>query len=303
MANPEFHYQPMFDLGPDKTEYYLLTKDYVSVSEFEGKPILKIEKEGLTAMANAAFRDVSFLLRRAHNEQVAKILRESKISYIKWDMNRSMSEVYSTALPAGKQGEVMHRYILGVYDLYSRLTTKYPHILFESCSSGGARFDPAMLYFAPQAWSSDNSDAVSRLKIQYGTSMVYPISSIGAHISAVPNHQVDRITSLKMRGDVAYFGTFGYELDLTKLTEEERTQLTELCEKLQEKLTTRNVEEIKTAKDDLEKVFQPIVTKMYEEVAKEQQAQNGGTGTGFEDMFSHATNNPFAGSSPFNGQQ
>lgn len=153
-----------------------------------------------------------------------KVIGESKISYIKWDMNRSMSEVYSTAHPAHQQGEVMHRYILGVYDLYRRLTTKYPHILFESCSSGGARFDPAMLYFAPQAWASDNSDAVSRLKIQYGTSMVYPISSIGAHISAVPNHQVDRITSLKMRGDVAYFGTFGYELDLTKLSEEERQQ-------------------------------------------------------------------------------
>lgn len=152
-----------------------------------------------------------------------KVIGESKISYIKWDMNRSMSEVYSTAHTAHQQGEVMHRYILGVYDLYRRLTTKYPHILFESCSSGGARFDPAMLYFAPQAWASDNSDAVSRLKIQYGTSMVYPISSIGAHISAVPNHQVDRMTSLKMRGDVAYFGTFGYELDLTKLTEEERS--------------------------------------------------------------------------------
>lgn len=152
------------------------------------------------------------------------ILSTSKISYIKWDMNRSMSEVYSTALPPQQQGEVMHRYILGVYDLYHRLTTKYPNILFESCSSGGARFDPALLYYAPQAWCSDNSDAVSRLKIQYGTSMVYPISSIGAHVSAVPNHQVDRITSLKMRGDVAYFGTFGYELDLTKLTSEERTQ-------------------------------------------------------------------------------
>ena len=153
-----------------------------------------------------------------------KVIGESKISYIKWDMNRSMSEVYSTAHPADQQGEVMHRYILGVYDLYRRLTTKYPHILFESCSSGGARFDPAMLYFAPQAWASDNSDAVSRLKIQYGTSMVYPISSIGAHISAVPNHQVDRMTSLKMRGDVAYFGTFGYELDLTKLSAEEKAQ-------------------------------------------------------------------------------
>lgn len=155
---------------------------------------------------------------------IDKVLSESEISYIKWDMNRSMSEVYSSAYPPQQQGEVMHRYILGVYDLYDRLTSKYPEVLFESCSSGGARFDPGMLYYAPQAWASDDSDAVERLKIQYGTSMVYPISSIGSHVSASPNHQVDRYTSMKMRGDVAFFGTFGYELDLTKMFDGEKAE-------------------------------------------------------------------------------
>jgi alpha-galactosidase len=140
-------------------------------------------------------------------------------------MNRSISEPFSEALPADRQGELFHRYILGVYRLYERLTTEFPHVLFESCSSGGGRFDPGMLYYAPQCWASDDSDAVERLKIQYSTSYCYPISSIGAHVSAVPNHQVKRITPLATRANVAHFGTFGYELDLNKLTEEEREQV------------------------------------------------------------------------------
>lgn len=156
--------------------------------------------------------------------QIDRILSEAKISYIKWDMNRCMSEVYSVAWPASHQGEIMHRYILGVYDLYDRLTSKYPEILFESCASGGARFDPGMLYYAPQAWTSDDTDAVERLKIQYGTSMVYPLRSMGSHVSASPNHQLDRVTNMKMRAEVAYFGTFGYELDLTKLSEEDKKE-------------------------------------------------------------------------------
>lgn len=155
-------------------------------------------------------------------DMMVKVLHEAEISYIKWDMNRCMSEVYSAAWPADQQGEVMHRYILGVYDLYDRLTTTFPEILFESCSSGGARFDPGLLYYAPQAWTSDDTDAVERLKIQYGTSFVYPLSAMGSHVSASPNHQLDRYTSMKMRADVAYFGTFGYELDLTSLTAEEK---------------------------------------------------------------------------------
>lgn len=158
---------------------------------------------------------------------MAKILSDAKVSYIKWDMNRSMTECYSKALPADRQGEVFHRYILGVYDLYERLTKEFPHVLFESCASGGGRFDPGMLYYAPQGWASDNSDAASRMEIQYGTSFCYPISSIGSHVSAVPNHQVFRNTPLHTRANVAYFGTFGYELDLNRLSEEEITQVKE----------------------------------------------------------------------------
>ncbi|MCI8313348.1 MAG: alpha-galactosidase [Lachnospiraceae bacterium] len=158
-------------------------------------------------------------------KMMAKILREAKVSYIKWDMNRSITECYSSAYKADRQGEIFHRYILGVYDLYERLTSEFPEVLFESCASGGGRFDPGLLYYAPQGWASDDSDAIERLKIQYGTSYVYPISSIGSHVSVVPNHQVFRNTPLHTRANVAYFGTFGYELDLNKLTEEEVTQV------------------------------------------------------------------------------
>ena len=158
---------------------------------------------------------------------LAKILTEGKVSYIKWDMNRYITECYSVALPADQQGEVFHRYILGVYSLYERLTTNFPHILFESCASGGARFDPGLLYYAPQGWTSDDSDAVERLKIQYGTSYCYPVSSMGSHVSVIPNHQIYRNTPLHTRANVAYFGTFGYELDLNKLTAEEQEEVKE----------------------------------------------------------------------------
>ena len=154
-------------------------------------------------------------------EMIAKVIRESSISYIKLDMNRYMSEPYSKGSAPCEQGKVMHKYILGVYDLYTRLTTEFPHILFESCASGGARFDPAMLYFAPQTWCSDDTDASERTKIQYGTSYVYPIVSMGSHVSAVPNHQMHRITPIETRANVAYFGTFGYELDLNLLSDAE----------------------------------------------------------------------------------
>lgn len=160
-------------------------------------------------------------------KMMAKILSEAKVSYIKWDMNRSITECYSATLPADRQGEVFHRYILGVYDLYERLTSEFPKVLFESCSSGGGRFDPGMLYYAPQGWTSDDSDAIERLKIQYGTSMCYPVSSMGSHVSVIPNHQVFRKTPLHTRANVAYFGTFGYELDLNSLTEEEIAQVKE----------------------------------------------------------------------------
>src|SRR5690606_8887033 len=115
-----------------------------------------------------------------------------------------------------------HRYMLGLYRVLERMTSAFPHILFESCSGGGGRFDPGMLYYMPQTWTSDNTDAITRLKIQYGTSIVYPVSAMGAHVSAVPNHQVGRVTPLETRGHVALSGNFGYELDLTKFTEEEK---------------------------------------------------------------------------------
>lgn len=149
------------------------------------------------------------------------------LAYIKWDMNRSISDAYSCTAGAEDQGAVMHRYILGVYRLYKRLAEAHPRLLFESCASGGARFDPGMLAYAPQCWTSDDTDAVERLKIQYGTSYVYPISSMGAHLAAVPNHQVERVTSLTMRANVAFFGAFGYELDLGALTERGKQRVRE----------------------------------------------------------------------------
>lgn len=160
-------------------------------------------------------------------EMMAEILSNSKVSYIKWDMNRSITECYSSKLAFNRQQEVFHRYILGVYSLYERLIRSFPEVLFESCSSGGGRFDPGMLYYAPQAWCSDDSDAAERMKIQYGTTYAYPISSIGSHVSVTPNHQVNRITPLHTRANVAYFGTFGYELDLNKLSDEEIEEVKE----------------------------------------------------------------------------
>ncbi len=163
------------------------------------------------------------------------ILDEADLSYIKWDMNRSITDCHSAALPADRQPETAHRYILGVYQLYERLLQRYPKILFESCASGGGRFDPGMLYYAPQAWCSDDSDAIERLKIQYGTSYAYPISSIGAHVSEIPNQQVYRYVPLHTRANVACFGTSGYELDLNSLNEAELEQVKEQIAFMKEK--------------------------------------------------------------------
>lgn len=156
---------------------------------------------------------------------MVKVLADGKVDYVKWDMNRNITECFSVAYPADQQGEIFHRYILGVYDLYERLINKFPQILFESCASGGGRFDAGMLYYAPQAWTSDDSDAIERLKIQTGTSYCYPTSSMGAHVSVSPNEQLQRQTPLKTRADVAYFGAFGYELDLNSLSETDRQQI------------------------------------------------------------------------------
>lgn len=160
---------------------------------------------------------------------LTEILSTVPVSYIKWDMNRNMTEIGSQLLPQERQRETAHRYILGLYDLMEKLTKAFPDILFESCASGGGRCDPGMLHYMPQCWISDDTDAMERVKIQYGTSLVYPASAWGSHVSAVPNHQVGRITPLKTRGLVAMSGNLGYELDLNKLSVEE-------CELIKEQI-------------------------------------------------------------------
>ncbi len=158
-------------------------------------------------------------------ESVSKVLDEANIGYVKWDMNRHMSMLGSAGLDSEHQKEMPHRYMLGLYDVMERIVSSHPDVLFESCSGGGGRFDPGILYYMPQTWTSDDTDAVERLYIQYGTSLCYPTSAMGAHVSAVPNHQAGRVTSLKMRGDVAMSGNFGYELDLMKFTDEEKEEV------------------------------------------------------------------------------
>lgn len=166
-------------------------------------------------------------VRQTIEKQMRKILDTIPLDYIKWDMNRSLSDIYSITLDPLRQGEVAHRYMLGLYELLEHLTADYPEILWEGCSGGGGRFDAGFIYYMPQSWTSDNTDAVERMKIQYGTSLAYPISSITAHVSAVPNHQTGRSTSLKTRGETAMSAVFGYELDLTKLSPEGKKQVKE----------------------------------------------------------------------------
>lgn len=154
---------------------------------------------------------------------IADILKTGMISYVKWDYNRNMTEVGSDILTADRQREVTHRYYLGLYSLLERLVCDFPDVLFESCSGGGGRFDAGMLYYMPQVWTSDNSDAIERLKIQHGTSLVYPLSSISAHVSASPNHQTGHVTPFDTRFNVSLTGSFGYELDPTSLSDEEKS--------------------------------------------------------------------------------
>ena len=157
--------------------------------------------------------------------QMADILSNSNISYIKWDMNRHITDLYSLKLPPERKGEIFHRYILGVYDLLNRISSTFPNILIEGCSGGGGRFDLGMLYYSPQFWGSDDTDPIERLKIQFGTSFAYPISAIGSHVSVSPNEQTGRETPFNTRGVVAMSGTFGYELDVTKLNESDKEEI------------------------------------------------------------------------------
>ena len=166
-------------------------------------------------------------VREAVIDMLSKVLGSAQISYVKWDMNRNMSEIGSALLDKDQQQETAHRYMLGVYQVMDIITDRFPDILFESCSGGGGRFDPGILYYMPQNWTSDDTDAVERLKIQYGTSVVYPACSMTGHVSAVPNHQTGRSTSLSFRHSVAMASNFGYELDVTKFNEDEKQNIKE----------------------------------------------------------------------------
>ncbi|SFC99548.1 alpha-galactosidase [Butyrivibrio sp. YAB3001] len=157
--------------------------------------------------------------------RIKDILSSANIEYLKWDMNRQLSDLGSAALGKDRQGELSHRYMLAVYALQDRLIKDFPNLLLENCSGGGARYDAGMLYYSPQIWCSDDTDAIERLKIQEGTSLVFPLSTMGAHVSDCPNHTVGRITPFKTRGDVALSGTFGYELDITKIPAEDRAAI------------------------------------------------------------------------------
>lgn len=163
-------------------------------------------------------------------DRMCEILESSNIEYVKWDANRHLTDVWSALLPAERQGEVFHRFILGLYDFLEKITQRFPNVLFEGCSGGGGRFDAGMMYYHPQIWCSDDTDAVERLEIQYGTSFAYPVSTMGAHVSVCPNHQTGRSVSMKTRGVVAMSGTFGYELDITKLSEEDKQTVKEQIE-------------------------------------------------------------------------
>jgi len=185
---------------------------------FPGRPRSELRNQYVLDMSN---KEVVDYLERV----VGNVLNSAPITYVKWDMNRVITEPYGASLPPERQNEFFHRYMLGVYDLYARFNERFPEILFESCAGGGGRNDPGMLAFAPQAWISDNTDAVERQRIQYGTSLVYPLNAMSAHVSAVPNHQVGRNTPLDTRAAVAFFGNLGYELDPRHLDEVEHERV------------------------------------------------------------------------------
>lgn len=160
-------------------------------------------------------------------ERLTTIVHDAKIDYVKWDMNRSVCDVYSHVAAQSRNGEMYHRYVLGVYDLMERFLAACPNLLLEGCSGGGGRYDAGMMYYSPQIWCSDNTDAINRLSIQYGSSFFYPISTVGSHVSVCPNHQTGRVTPFRTRGDVALAGSFGYEMDLNKISEEEKEMVKE----------------------------------------------------------------------------
>lgn len=198
-------YEPEM-INPD-SDLYRAHPDWAVCAPGRGKSISR--HQCVLDMTRADVRDYIF-------QQMADVISKANIAYIKWDCNRNITEAASLQLPPERQGEFFHRYVLGVYDLMDRVTTAFPHILLENCSSGGGRFDAGMMYYSPQIWASDNTDAIERLTIQFGASLCYPIAAIGAHVSANPR------TDIVTRGNVAMCGTFGYELDPRKLTAKEK---------------------------------------------------------------------------------
>lgn len=199
-------------ISPD-SELYRAHPDYAIA--IPGRPASECRNQFVLDLTRKEVRDCVY-------EQVAEILRSSNIRYVKWDMNRPLTDVGSLTT---RGGEFHHKYMLAVYELQERLITEFPDLLLENCTSGGGRFDPGMLYYSPQFWCSDDTDAIERLYIQEGTALIYPPSTIGAHVSICPNHIVGRTTSLSTRGYVALAGTFGYEMDITKFSEEERAEI------------------------------------------------------------------------------
>ena len=183
-----------------------------------GRTAVKGRDQYVLDLSRKEIRDYVF-------ERVSAILDSANIEYVKWDMNRQLTDLGSYELPADRQGELSHRYVLAVYELQERLIKRYPKLLLENCSGGGARFDPGMLYYSPQIWCSDDTDAIERLMIQEGTALIYPLSTMGAHVSDCPNHAVGRVTPFETRGYVALAGTFGYELDVTRIPEADRAMI------------------------------------------------------------------------------
>ena len=232
---PVEHIRECFELVRERCE--ILKKHGLKPALFSNEPFwlpeevyrehpdwaLKIPGRAMNRSRHQLNLDITRKEVREHiMNQIFKVLDACKADYVKWDMNRSVDNVFSAALPKERQGEVYHRYVLAVYEMMESLVQRYPDLLFESCSGGGGRFEAGMLYYSPQIWCSDNTDAIDRLKIQYGTSFGYPISAMGAHVSVCPNHQSGRTTPFETRGIVASAGTFGYELDLMKMSEEEK---------------------------------------------------------------------------------
>lgn len=183
-----------------------------------GKPPVRGRSQLVLDFTRKDVRDCVF-------DQIVKVIDSANIEYIKMDMNRSISEAFSACAENQNFGEICHKYVLGVYEFIERLLNRYPKMLVEGCSSGGARFDAGLMYYTPQIWTSDNSDAIERLKVQFGASFGYPVSVVGSHISAVPNHQNGRITDIDTRAIVAMMGNFGYELDLTKLSDDDKAKI------------------------------------------------------------------------------